>query len=604
MASRPLPLRLRLLAGYAVVLATVVIGYGFLLAGVMALGASPKRIVNDYYVSIQAAERMIQAVQDQQNAILRKLLNPGYDAVSSLSGADQRFTNWLDRAGNSIALVDEVDVIDTIDQRYQTLQTLIADRDRWASIYPWEPNVVDAFQNVIKACQRLAEVNFDAMVEVSETAHERVQSAVYSAGIAAFGTLLVSLLIALNVARRLSEPLQQIVAGTERVARGDYQVQVPEGSIRELAQLSRRFNAMTGALQRFRTMDLERVLNEQRQSEAVLQSIDDGLVIFGQDARIQRLNPVAARQLGLDPEQAGGWRLGELLTDTGIDTEVRRCLGLDVAAQEPAAQELQIDKAGGKRYLSYTVVPVVGDNERRLGAVMVIRDITDHKAFEQMRNEFVMHASHELRTPVTSIRMGLGMLAEKTPFDQGSRERELLDTVTEELSRLTRLVNDLFDLSRLQAGRLPLELESCDAGELLESVRQRFSFKAGEQQIDLRLDIAPRLPKLQVDRTRFDRVLDNLLNNALRHTPAAGQIRLIARRSGAGVTIEIADTGSGIDYAQQRRVFEPFVQASDSSDGAGLGLAISREIVHQHGGRIELHSTPGRGTTFSVALPA
>ncbi len=604
MASKSLPLRTRLLIGYAVVLATVVIGYGFLLAGVMALGASPKHIVNNHYTSIQAAERMVQAVQEQQNAILRQLLNPDHDLENSLARADGRFRDWLALADASIALPGEFAVLETIEQRYNRLHELIADRERWASLYPWQPDVVDAFQNVIRACQQLAELNFNAMLEVSENAHERVQSAVYSAGVAAFGTLLVSLLIALNVARRVSAPLQQIVAGTQRIARGDYQVQIPESTTRELDQLGRQFNAMAQALQRFHDMNLERVLHEQRQSEAVLQSIDDGLVIFGHDGRIRDLNPIAARQLGIENAQCQGMRLGELLDDTDIDDEVRHCLGLASREGNPGTRELQIDSAAGNRHLSYTVLPIIGEQEQRQGAVMVIRDITEHKAFEQLRNEFVMRASHELRTPVTGIRMGIGILAEKSPFPPDSRERELFDTVTEELDRLTRLVNDLFDLSRLQADRLPLVRESCAVGELLEAARQRFALEAEEQSVTLDLKRAEGLPEVMIDPNQFARVLDNLLSNALRYTSAGGKLTLSARRRGTSVLIEIADTGCGIAYAQQRRIFEPFVQVPGAGNGAGLGLAICREIIHQHNGRITLHSVPGQGTTFQIELPA
>lgn len=600
--SRPIGLRTRLLGGYAVVLATVVIGYGFLLAGVMTLGASPKNIVTNHHTSIQAAERMIQAVQEQQNAILRQLLNSEYELDIGLEHADRQFRDWLAQADASIALLDELAILETIEQRYERLQTLIADRDRWAGLYPWEPDMIDAFRGVIQACRQLAEINVEAMLEVSETAHERVQAAVYSAGIAAFGTLLVSLLVALNVTRRLSAPLQQIVTGSRRIADGDYQVQVPPSSTRELDQLGRQFNAMARALQRFEAMNLERVLREQRQSEAVLQSIDDGLVIIGEDARIRHLNPIAARQLSMDAAACRNHYLGELLDDDAIDTEVRHCLdSADDAG--PGFGELRIGHAGGTRFLGYSVLPIIGEREQRQGAVMVIRDITEHKAFEQMRNEFVMRASHELRTPVTGIRMGIGMLAEKLSPTVESRERELFDTVIEELDRLTLLVNELFDLSRLQADRLPLDLQPGRIETLLDAALQRFALSAEERRIELRLDAADDLPDVMIDPERFDRVLDNLISNALRHTGKDGQVQLCAFADGGRVTIEVTDTGCGIEYSRQQRVFEPFVQASDSGGGAGLGLAICREIVHQHDGRIALRSTPGLGTTFRIDLP-
>lgn len=243
--------------------------------------------------------------------------------------------------------------------------------------------------------------------------------------------------------------------------------------------------------------------------------------------------------------------------------EIDRCLNLHNAAVEPAAQELKITSHEGHRFLAYTVVPIMTEQGQRSGAVMVIRDITEHKAFDQMRTEFVMRASHEWRTPVTSIRMGIGMLSEKALFQADSREQELFDTIAEEINRLMRLVNDLFDLSRLQASRLPLELAPHALDDVLEAARQRFQLNMEEQQITLTVDVQENLPQVLIDLSHFERVLDNLLNNAQRHTPRGGSISLSASRLGDWLRIAIADTGSGIDRAQQRRVFEPFVQAFD-----------------------------------------
>jgi NtrC-family two-component system sensor histidine kinase KinB len=597
-------LRRHLLIGYGVVLAIVLIGFAIIVAGVITLGSTPKRIVDQYYASILAAERMSQAVQAQQNAILRTLLSTNYDAADDLEQAHTEFNTWLARVRGNLALVEEAETLAAIEKRYALLQTLIANRAHWASVYPWETNVVDAFQSVIRACEHLAEMNFNAMVEVSRRAHEHVQLTVGAAAAVVAVILLIGVWASLSLARRLSEPLEQIVEGTRRIASGDYQVALPETAIKEIAQLSRQFNAMAAALQRFRAMDLERVLNEQRQSEAVLQSIDDGLVIFGHDARIQRLNPVAARQLNLVAERCIGHPLGELLENPAIDAAIHRCLGLDDSI-DSAAYELRVDRPDEQRYLVYSILPISDQRVGHQGVVMVIRDITEHKAFEQMRTEFVMRASHELRTPLTSIRMGIGMLTEKTPFIEGSREQELLTTVNEELNRLMRLVNDLLDLSRLQASRQALELVPHEVGELLESARQRFELNATERGIQLALAAAGEglAPTVRVDRTQFDRVLDNLISNALRHTPAGGRIDLRARCSTRGVTIEVADTGSGIEYAHQHRVFEPFVQVDGHGGSAGLGLAICKEIVQQHGGRLGLQSRPGHGATFFIELP-
>jgi NtrC-family two-component system sensor histidine kinase KinB len=234
---------------------------------------------------------------------------------------------------------------------------------------------------------------------------------------------------------------------------------------------------------------------------------------------------------------------------------------------------------------------------------MVLHDVTEQRAFERVRSEFVLRASHELRTPVTGMHMAFGLFRERAHFAADSREADLLDTVNEEMQRLMQLINDLLNFSRYQNGLQKLSLAPCAVDTLLEQARQRFTEQAEEQNIVLLIEMQEPLPHLHADHTQLDRVLDNLLDNALRHTPENGLIRLQARRHGERVIVSVEDNGEGIAYGQQGRIFEPFVQVGRKKGGAGLGLALCKEIVQLHGGRIGVYSRPGQGTQFYMALP-
>jgi NtrC-family two-component system sensor histidine kinase KinB len=238
------------------------------------------------------------------------------------------------------------------------------------------------------------------------------------------------------------------------------------------------------------------------------------------------------------------------------------------------------------------------------GLIMTLRDVTLEREFEAMRSSFVLRASHELRTPVTSIRMGLDLLSERLALPDDSLERELLDAVLAETQRMVRLLTDLLDLSRFQSGDQPLDRQPSDVAELLSRAAQRFRSAAADKGIALEVETPAELPPCRLDALQMDRVLDNLLSNALRHTQSGGRISLCAQRYPDGIEISVSDTGEGIPIVQQSRIFKPFVQVGSHRGGAGLGLAIANEIVHQHGGEIVLNSAPNRGATFSVRLPA
>ncbi|CAM5227595.1 histidine kinase OS=Stutzerimonas stutzeri OX=316 GN=CXK95_06680 PE=4 SV=1 [Stutzerimonas stutzeri] len=266
-------------------------------------------------------------------------------------------------------------------------------------------------------------------------------------------------------------------------------------------------------------------------------------------------------------------------------------------------QDLVIEADGERRLLAWRMSPVNHHDGSISGAVMVLHDVTDQRTFERVRNEFVLRASHELRTPVTGMQMAFSLLRERLHYPPNSRESDLLSTVHEEMQRLVRLINDLLNFSRYQSGQQKLELESCDVPQLLEDARQRFVVAAAEHHVELKLELQQPLPSLLLDRQQIERLLDNLLSNALRHTPEGGEVRLLARHHGERMIISVEDNGEGIPYSQQARIFEPFVQIGRRRGGAGLGLALCKEIAQLHGGRIGVHSRIGHGTIFYIALP-
>ncbi len=338
----------------------------------------------------------------------------------------------------------------------------------------------------------------------------------------------------------------------------------------------------------------------QQRLQAVLDSIDDGLLMIDRQGRLEHLNPVAQRQLGWDEERLGQG-LGEALGRPEMDDQLQ--LVLRGGSLERAPDDLEVEVEGELRLLTYSLTPVSHTQGHILGAVMVLHDVTEQRAFERVRSEFVLRASHELRTPVTGMHMAFGLFRERAKFPAESREADLLDTVNEEMQRLMQLINDLLNFSRYQNGLQKLTLAPCDVTDLLEHARARFAEPANAQHIELLVEAQPDLPRLYADQAQLERVLDNLLGNALRHTAEGGQIRLQARRHGERVIISVEDNGEGIAYGQQGRIFEPFVQVGRKKGGAGLGLALCKEIVQLHGGRMGVYSRPGQGTQFYMALP-
>jgi NtrC-family two-component system sensor histidine kinase KinB len=430
----------------------------------------------------------------------------------------------------------------------------------------------------------------DNINEMEQRSRERALLIAGLLGMVGLAVLIIGFVTAHAISRRFGGPIEALAKAADHIGQGNFDVTLPISSAMELNQLTRRFGIMAQALREHQATNVDELLAGQQRLQAVLDSIDDGLLMIDRQGQLEHLNPVAQRQLGWDSDRLGQG-LGTALGRPELDEQLQ--LVLRGGTLERAPEDLSIEVDGESRLLTYSHI---------LGAVMVLHDVTEQRAFERVRSEFVLRASHELRTPVTGMHMAFGLFRERAHFPQDSREADLLDTVNEEMQRLMQLINDLLNFSRYQNGLQKLTLAPCSIGDLLEQAQTRFAGSAEQKDIDLLLELQEPLPRLQADQPQLERVLDNLIDNALRHTGPGGRIRLQARRHGDRVIISVEDNGEGIAYGQQGRIFEPFVQVGRKKGGAGLGLALCKEIVQLHGGRMGVYSRPGQGTQFYMAL--
>jgi two-component system, NtrC family, sensor histidine kinase KinB len=236
--------------------------------------------------------------------------------------------------------------------------------------------------------------------------------------------------------------------------------------------------------------------------------------------------------------------------------------------------------------------------------VLLLRDVTRLKEVERLKNDFVMAASHELRTPLTSMSMSIDLLNEHVAPKLNAKDKDLIHTAHEEVQRMKALVNDLLDLSKMEAGKINLELDNLRVKSIFDQIMDLFRNQIEVKNIKLTSELREDLPSVKADENKIMWVLTNLLSNALRYVPIGGHIRLFADKIGPHVQVSVSDDGSGIPIEYQSKIFQKFVQINgQESGGTGLGLAICKEIVRAHRGTIWVESSPGHGSTFTFTLP-
>lgn len=518
----------------------------------------------------------------------------------ALAASDEVFQQWLATAASSATNESDLQAIEAIRREYRTFRHLI-DRpftERSALLQDDQLSAaILAMRNHINSVQTRYVEGFHRDTTRTE---DRATLIATLLGLVIVAVLLIGLITANSIAQRVGRPIEALARAADRIGRGDFRVMLPISPIAELGVLSRRFGLMADSLQEFRNSDVAALQAERKRLQAVLDSMDGGLLIFNCNAELEHINPVARRQLGCD-ESHLGQRLGVVLDYPELDEQLARVV--QGQTREEGEQDLEVMAGGETRVLSYSLSSVSNDESQVICAVMVLRDVTTQRAFERVRSEFVLRASHELRTPVAGMHMAFALLRERLKLPVQGREADLAQTVDEEMRRLVCLINDLLNFSRYQSGLQKIEPGICDIESLLLQSHHRFASQALDQEVDLQVELKGPLPELEMDQLKISRVLDNLIGNALRHTSPDGHIKLQAVRKGDRLLIHVEDDGEGISYSQQARVFEPFAQVGNKRGGVGLGLALCKEIVQLHGGTIGMESTPGKGTRFTISLP-
>lgn len=409
-------------------------------------------------------------------------------------------------------------------------------------------------------------------------------------------TLLAALLVAavsVYVSGRLAAPLDVLRRQAHAVENGHLDVTVEPSKTREIGELGRSFNAMTT---RLRTM-LTEIERSQARMEAMLAELDEGVVITDASGRILRLNRAAARMFGTTAEQAEG----RPFVQVSRDHELSRLLEIALASTTMRATTIGTER--GSLVLEASAQPVRGGGEY-LG-LLVLRDRTDLQRLEHVRREFVANVSHDLRTPLTSIKALVETLASGA-LDDPDVADDFLGRIDSEVDRLALLVDELLDLARLESGRIVLDMALYDPAAMLAGAVERLRPEAERNGVTLRLDPPPPLPAIRFDRPRLERVVLNLIHNAIKFTPSGGDIIVDAAMVDGKLKISVRDTGVGVAKDVLPRIFERFYKEDKtrSSGGTGLGLAIAKHIVQAHNGTIWAESDPGHGATFSFTVPA
>jgi two-component system, OmpR family, sensor histidine kinase ResE len=424
---------------------------------------------------------------------------------------------------------------------------------------------------------------------MQETTQTTTKFILLAAGVA----IILTTIFAFFLSTRITAPLRKMREAAFEVARGKFDTKVPILSHDEIGELATAFNQMGRQLK----FNMNALSQEKEQLASILSSMADGVITFNRDGTILITNPPA--ELFLQ-----NWYFDQNESSSNIEavpSEVMELFQLAVNTEKEQIGEVTVQG------LSWVIiVSPLYNNKFIRGAVAVIRDMTEERRLDKLRQDFIANVSHELRTPISMVQ-GYSEAIVDDIAGSDEEKMEFARVIYDESLRMGRLVNELLDLARMEAGHIQLNVESIEMMPYLNRIIRKFHGLAKEKGVNLSIDMKHEEEVFHIDPDRFEQVLTNLIDNAIRHTPSGGSVSVLEKSDERGILIEVCDTGSGIPDEDLPFVFERFYKADKARtrgrSGTGLGLAIAKNIISAHKGQISVQSKQGRGTTFSVFLP-
>ena len=615
-------LRTKLLLGYLIfVIALIALG-GWSAWRLLEMGGVSRNIIANNYDSVVAAQGMRESLDRQGSTVLFALLGHLEPALTRITEERKQFDASFQVAANNITEEGEAEIIESIRRDRDTYYTQVdaflaqlkASHRGMLTTPPaggtdaFDPGkdfirLDPSFHRLRTDLDNLLQINQRAMVVKSEAA-AGVARRWFLTTLAIGGTLVVAGVgLAVVLANRIVQPLRELTGTMDRVAGGDLEARAHLDTRDEVGILAAGFNSMADRIRQLRRSDLGKLLVAQQTTEAAIDSLYDPVIVTDADGKVTKLNPAAEEIFGPEPKN-----VGRHIRDIAHDSRIATAVSETLSSQQPVAGEgaalvLPLAVAGAERAFRLRTTPMRDEEGRLLGAVTLLEDITHLREIDRLKSEFIATASHELRTPLTSVQMSVHLLLEGAAGKLTEKQHEVLDACREDCSRLEQLMRDLLDLSKIEAGEAAPHLVAISAGDLITAAGESFRSQVESKDINLRIEMIPELPSVLADRAQIERVISNLVSNALRHTESGGEIRISAHPRDGQVAISVADTGHGIPPEYLPTIFDKFVRVPNApSGGAGLGLAISKSIVEAHGGQIVVQSRVGHGTTFTFTL--
>ncbi|OCA75827.1 PAS domain-containing sensor histidine kinase [Chryseobacterium artocarpi] len=435
--------------------------------------------------------------------------------------------------------------------------------------------------------------------------------AIITAGNATFwivslGTVcfLIAFILLFNLPQTIAEPIDQLTFSIRQIANKNYNERVHFKGSEEFSSLAESFNVMAEKLQEYESSNLSKQLMEKKRIETLVNNMHDAVIGLDENHFIYMINDEALKITNLHKEDI----IGKTAHEVAINNDLMRELLKNI--DHPVKDPIKIVRDNKENYFEQDIVPInivkTGEKEKKyIGKVILLRNITPFKELDFAKTNFIATISHELKTPISAIKMGVQLLGNQKFGELNEQQQELLKSINEDGQRLLDITGELLNLSQVESGNIRLTVEKCSPKEMVQSAVKNVEKLAEQKNISISTEYL--LEDTDFVVADFDKtvwVINNFLTNAVKHSFQDENIQIVVERQASFVQFSIIDTGSGIDEKYHRQIFDRYFQVpGEHQNGTGLGLAISKNFIEKQNGEIGVKSALNNGSTFFFRLP-
>jgi len=558
--------------------------------------------VTENYRSVRAVQQMKLSLYRMEEGVLLAMDDNSRDLGRAVFEENRKsFEEQLNRQLHNTRLAGEPELNRELSSSYASFKKsgtqIFSLNQQTGQREAFQKSLMPGLLMIDKLLDEIYKLNHEAILSITPNVEKITRDASRLMIICMIVAMCIASYACYRLARAILVPIQSLTRATAELGKGNLEHPVPVLARDELGALAESFNAMAGQLREFDRNMSKKIIRMQRAVDATLASFPDPVFVLNRDGKVELTNPAAVeleRLLGL------GHSLPERLQELAHEALETGRNYLPHSFKEVMSFRLY----GKDTFFLPRILAMRDEQETLFGVAVVLHDVTRFRLLDDAKTNLVSTVSHEIKTPLTSVRMVLHLLLEKTLGPLTPRQNELLVTARDDAERLLHILNDLLDLTRLEEGNNDLHREMTMPTDLVQGAADLVREALKPKELALTCQVEPGLPPVLVDRARLNHVFTNLLNNAIKYSPLGGEIRLSASLSPEhAVQFGVADRGPGVPEDFQDRIFDRFFRVPEQTKtGAGLGLSIAREIVVAHGGRIGVKNRRKKGCEFYFVL--